>query len=82
MKLIDYIKTLSPSVREAFAERCGTTYGHLKNVAYGYRPCDAGLAIAIEREAGREVLCEELRPDVDWAYLRGTLLNQPQQEAA
>lgn len=26
----------------------------------------------IERATGGAVTCEELRPDVDWAYLRGT----------
>lgn len=26
----------------------------------------------IEKATGGEVKCEELRPDVDWAYLRGT----------
>lgn len=27
---------------------------------------------AIERASNRAVTCEELRPDVDWAYLRAT----------
>lgn len=27
---------------------------------------------AIERATSGEVTCEQLRPDVDWAYLRGT----------
>lgn len=27
---------------------------------------------AIERATGGQVLCEDLRPDVDWAVLRGT----------
>ncbi len=36
---------------------------------------------AIERATGRAVTCEELRPDVDWAYLRGTA-PAPTKEAA
>jgi DNA-binding transcriptional regulator YdaS (Cro superfamily) len=58
--------------REAFAKRCKTSIGHLRNIAYGDKPCGESLAIAIERESQRSVTCEELRPDVDWAYLRGT----------
>lgn len=27
----------------------------------------------IERETAGAVRCEELRPDIDWAYLRGTV---------
>ena len=32
-------------------------------------------AITIERESGGAVRCEDLRPDVDWAYLRGTAIS-------
>jgi DNA-binding transcriptional regulator YdaS (Cro superfamily) len=28
------------------------------------------------REAGQAVLCEELRPDVDWGYLRAQVLER------
>jgi len=31
---------------------------------------------AIERETAREVTCEQLRPDVDWGYLRATCCDQ------
>lgn len=42
------------------------------NIAYGCKPCAEKLAINIERESGAQVLCEDVRADVDWAYLRGT----------
>ena len=58
--------------RIEFAAKCRTTYGHLRNVAYGQKPCAESLCINIERESGGAVPCESLRPDVDWAYLRGT----------
>lgn len=28
--------------------------------------------IPIEKETNGEILCEEMRPDLDWAYLRGS----------
>jgi len=71
MDLKNYWLSLKTGDRAAFAARCGTTVGHLRNVAYG-RICGESLAIAIERESGGAVRCEELRQDVDWAYLRGT----------
>jgi DNA-binding transcriptional regulator YdaS (Cro superfamily) len=67
-----YLETLSVAEREEFAKRCGTTAGHLRNVSYGYRSCAESLAIAIERESGGSVRCENLRPDVDWQFLRNT----------
>lgn len=69
------IKTFYLSIpveeRHLFAERCGTTEKFLRNVAYGRTPGEK-LCIAIERESRGAVRCEELRSDVDWAYLRGT----------
>ena len=74
MELKDFLKTMSLPAREAFAEKCGTTFGHLRNVAYGLRPCRESLAIEIDRESHAKVTCEELRSDVDWAHLRGSSL--------
>ena len=70
MDLHQFLAQMSREEREKFASRCDTTLGHLKNVSYGYRTCAESLAIAIERESKRKVRCEQLRPDVDWAYLR------------
>jgi DNA-binding transcriptional regulator YdaS (Cro superfamily) len=74
MELKAFLKTMSPTEREAFAVRCGTTAGHLRNVAYEDRSCGESLAIEIDRESGGKVTCEELRADVDWGHLRGSSL--------
>lgn len=57
--------------RHALAVACESSLGHLQNIAYGYKPCGESLAIAIERETAGAVTVEELRPDVDWAVIRG-----------
>lgn len=72
MNLHEYIKQLGKVELEAFAARCRTSVGQLKQVAYKHRRPNAGLAIDIERESGGAVTCEELRADVDWAYLRSS----------
>lgn len=71
MNLKDFYLSMTAEQREAFAARCKTTVGQIRNVAYG-RNCGESLAISIERESLGVVRCEDLRPDVDWAYLRGT----------
>lgn len=71
MDLKTFLSTLTLKERDALAEKCGTSAGHLRNVSYGYRSCGESLAIALERESGGSVTCEELRPDVDWSVLRG-----------
>ena len=68
--LKSYWDRLDIPQRKALAERCGTTFGHLRNVAYGYKPASESLAINLDRETGGQVPCETVRPDVDWAYLR------------
>lgn len=80
MDLKQYLSTLTLKQRDALAERCGTSAGHLRNVSYGYRSCGESLAIALERESGGSVTCEELRPDVDWSVLRGRPRVQIQKE--
>lgn len=70
MSLHAYIRTLDRDALEGFAKKCQTTVGQLKQVAYGNRRAGAGLAINLDRETGGQVTCEELRPDIDWAYLR------------
>lgn len=37
-----------------------------------HRQVPAARCPAIEKATGGLVTCEELRPDVDWGYLRGT----------
>ncbi len=52
MELKTFIKSLpDEAAREAFAKRCGTTWGHLRNVMNGSRTCSAELAVALERES-------------------------------
>lgn len=68
--LKDYLSGLSVTERAAFAVRCGTTYGHLRNVAYGQKPAGEKLCILVERESAGLVRCESLRSDVPWDVLR------------
>jgi DNA-binding transcriptional regulator YdaS (Cro superfamily) len=73
MKLKTYLKSLTyPDGIEAFAAGCGTTIGQLKQVAGGHRRAGESLTINIERESGGAVRCEDLRPDVDWAFIRAS----------
>jgi DNA-binding transcriptional regulator YdaS (Cro superfamily) len=72
MDLHAYILSMLQEDRPGFAERCGTSLPYLMQIAYGNRKPKAALAIAIERESGGEVRCEQLLPDIDWDYLRST----------
>ncbi|MFV2946442.1 transcriptional regulator [Pseudomonas japonica] len=70
MDLHTYIKELDKAALDNLAKRCDTTAGQLRQVAYGNRRANAGLAISLDRETAGAVTCEEMRPDIDWAYLR------------
>lgn len=69
--LIDYLNAMPVTAQRSFAERCGTTVNYLRQIGYGNRECGAALAINLERESNRALICEELVPvGVDWAYIR------------
>lgn len=70
MSLHRYLLELDPPARKALADKVGSTVDYLFLVGYGKRKPKVRLAVAIERESGGRVRCEDLIPDVDWAYLR------------
>lgn len=72
MDLKTFFMAMDVDRREQFASSCETSRQHITNIAYGLKPCGEKLAVAIDRESLGIVSCEDLRPDVDWAYLRGT----------
>lgn len=65
MKLASYLKPLSTAERTALALRAGTSYLHLRNVAFSGKSCGEKLAVAIERETCGAVRRWDLRP-ADW----------------
>lgn len=74
--LLDYLNGLTLEQQAAFAKRCETSVGYLRKAASRGQKLGGDLCINIERESARAVICEQLRPDADWAYLRrsGTAL--------
>lgn len=69
-ELADYLEGLSAQEREAFAERCGTSFPYLRQIAAGLRQPKAQLAVLISKESRGRVSCEALLPELDWRYLR------------
>ena len=69
MKLSEYLDINNAS---ELASAVGISNAYLSQIKSEKRQASASLCINIERETAGAVRCEELRPDVDWAYLRGT----------
>jgi DNA-binding transcriptional regulator YdaS (Cro superfamily) len=67
-----YLNSLDLDEQAAYAARCGTTVGYLRKALSTKERIAESTAIALERESGGAVSVESIRPDVDWAYLRGT----------
>lgn len=70
--LREYLNCLEPTEQTDFAGRCDTSIGYLRKAISISQKISERLVIAIERESKGKVRCEDLRPDVDWAFLRGT----------
>lgn len=71
-ELLAFLNSLDRPKQSDFATSCGTSAAYLRKAAYTRQRIGADLCISIERESGGKVRCEELRPDVDWAFIRGT----------
>lgn len=63
MNLKDYIFSLAPTERRAFAERCNTSAEHLMNCAYGYKQLSFATCVLVERESDKAVTRQEMRAD-------------------
>lgn len=71
-KLREYLNSLSTDDQAAFVRRCDTSVSYLRKAISAKQMLGPNLAIAIERETAGVVSCEDLRPDVDWHFLRNT----------
>ena len=60
-----YFFRLSKQERKEFAEKVGTSVGHLTNFCYGYTSLAAKACVLIERESKGEVSRRNLMPN-DW----------------
>lgn len=63
MDLKTYLSPMSAEKRDEFAQRCGTTKGHLQNVMYGTKTLDAKTCVLVEAESAAQVTRQELRTD-------------------
>ena len=70
MNLKNYLNSLPANERQAFGERCGTSFAYLRQIGYHNRPCSIAMAITLDRESGGILRCEDLCPDADWRVLR------------
>ena len=68
--LLEFLNGLDPVDRSGFADRCGTTVGYLRKAVSAGQRISAETCINIERESCGAVMCETLRPDVDWGVVR------------
>jgi len=71
MRLIDYVNQRR-GVRTELAAALSVPQILVSQWALEQRRVPAERCPAIERATGGAVRCEELRPDVDWAAIRGT----------
>lgn len=55
-----------------FSDRCQTTVGQLRQIAYGNRTCSPELAVLLDRESDSKLpmqtMCPE--PTIDWVHVK------------
>ena len=64
-----YYRALNKDQQVVFAQKIGTSTGHLPQIFLGYKPCNAVYAIRIDKVTGGAVSMCDCRPDIDWEYV-------------
>lgn len=77
-KLLAYLNSLSDAEKADFVQRCGTTVGYIRKACSVKQQFSEGMCLRIGAESGGRVQPEDLRPGVDWQYLRAALANTAQ----
>lgn len=72
MKLDIYLSDMGPGSASKLAKKLGVPAPLLSQWRTGCRVVPACRCPDIERETGGIVRCEDLRPDVDWGYVRAS----------
>jgi DNA-binding transcriptional regulator YdaS (Cro superfamily) len=75
-KLRTFLNSMTPDQQEEFARRCGTTIGYLRKAISAAQQLGESLCINIDCESNGAVRCEDLRPEVNWAYLRNSIARE------
>lgn len=70
MDLKPYFFGLDPVEREVFASNCGTTRGHVQNIAYGFRRPTPELAAQFELHSRGAVNVEGSLPSHQWIRVK------------
>lgn len=68
MDLKQYVDSLDPDARDAYARRAGTTLAYLYQLTGGHRAPSPQLAKRLHAESGNRVKLAKLRPDI-WARI-------------
>lgn len=76
MDLLSFKRTLTKEAWEQFARDCGTSPGHLRNVAYGTAKANAALTRQVYEQSHGAVPVWELRPS-DWHTTWPELASMP-----
>lgn len=79
MQLLDFINSLTPKDQVNFAKKCRTTIGYLRKAISKGQNLGPDICVEIEKHSDGKVKCEDIRTDVDWAYLRQTSVLQKEE---
>lgn len=72
-----YLNSLSTDDQYFFARRCGTKIGYLRKALSRNSRIGPEICIALERESKGAVTCQDLRPELNWEYIRAQLAARP-----
>lgn len=70
MNLANYLN--QRGAKSLLAKRLGVSPVSVSQWSASIRPIPAKWCVEIEKATDRAVLCEDMAPEVDWGFIRGT----------
>lgn len=67
-----FFTSLTADEKRDLSRALDKSVNFLSQIAHGRRACSASLAVEIEKQTNKSVICECMVHDVDWNYIRGT----------
>lgn len=69
-ELLEWLNGMPRASQKLLAEKMDTSVEQLRQVAHGYRKCNAFIAVELDKHSGGRISMCKLAPKLDWDHIK------------